>query len=93
MNKYKMRLIGILVIQLSITLIHQTSSSSFNATNFNHLENWTYWLGLMWGIFAIAYAIKLGCPQCGAKQVFRGLNVFALRWPQDDCYKCGAKIE
>jgi predicted RNA-binding Zn-ribbon protein involved in translation (DUF1610 family) len=93
MNKYKLRLIGILVIQLIITAIHKTSPDNFDASNFYHVDNWTYWLGMGWGIFAIVYAIKLACPYCGAKQVLRGLSVFSLRWPQDQCHKCGAKIE
>jgi len=93
MNKYKLRLIGILVVQLIVTVIHKTSTTSFDATNFYYLENWTYWLGMSWGIFAIVYAFKLSCPQCGSRQVFRGLSVFSLRWPQDHCHKCGAKIE
>lgn len=93
MNKYKLRLIGILLIQLIITVIHNTSSNEFDASNFYQLENWTYWLGMGWGIFAIAYVIKLACPNCGAQQVIRELSIFSLRWPQDQCHKCGAKIE
>lgn len=93
MNKYKLRLIGILVILFIITVVHITSSNNFDASNFYHLKNWTYWLGMGWGIFAIVYVVKLSCPNCGARQVLRGLSVFSLRCPQDQCHKCGARIE
>jgi hypothetical protein len=93
MNKYKLRLIGILLIQLVITVIHNTNVGSVDVTDLFQLGNVTYLLGMGWGLFAFVYAIKLGCPQCGARQVFRSLSIFSVRWPQEHCHKCGAKIE
>ncbi len=93
MNKYKRRLMAILLVQVIITIIHNTSESRFDASNFFQAANITYWLGMGWGLFALIYAIKLGCADCGARQVFRGFSVFSLRWPQDNCHQCGRKIK
>jgi hypothetical protein len=57
MNKYKLRLIGILLIQLIITVMHNASSNEVDASNFYQLDNWTYWLAMGWGIWAIVYVI------------------------------------
>ena len=93
MNKYKLRLIVILCIQLIITVIHKGMPNTFDETNFYHISNWTFWLGMSWGTFTFVYALRLGCNQCGARQVFRGISIFSLRWPQDNCHKCGAVVE
>ena len=50
------------------------------------------WLGLTFGSGVIIYAFSLRCKSCGALQVFRGISIFSLRWPQDNCWKCGYEI-
>lgn len=93
MNKFKLRLILIISIQVVLTLLHNLSPNQHNSTNFYLLSNWTYWLGMSWGIFTMIYAFSLGCKACGTRQVFRGLSILSLRWPEDKCHRCGEKIE
>lgn len=93
MNKYKFRLIVILLVQVAITIINNNISGAFNESNFYYPSNWSYWLGMTWGIFLILYVFRLGCPNCGANQVMRGFLFTSWRWPEDNCHKCGSKIE
>lgn len=93
MNKYKLRLIVILIVQVIITLVHRYKTSTFDDSNFYYLSNWSYWLGMAWGIFVMLYALRLGCSKCGARQVMRGFLLTSWRWPEDNCHNCGSKIE
>ncbi|MCP5002947.1 MAG: hypothetical protein GY941_03210 [Planctomycetes bacterium] len=93
MNKYKKRLIILLIVQAAITAFHKFYESTYLHENPFHYSNWTYYLGMVFGIFVVGYAFFLSCPDCGVKQVFRGWSIFDLRWPEDKCYKCGGTIE
>ncbi len=93
MNKYKRRLISLLAIQILLTIIHKTQVGNFDESNWFYLSNWSYFGAMFFGVFIIIYALRLNCKSCGAGQVFRGLSAFSLRWPQDDCHKCGKPME
>jgi magnesium-transporting ATPase (P-type) len=94
MNKYKRNLIILLCIQIILTLNHVVLRESFilNESNFN--LSWHFWIGLLFGIFVILYAISLRCPNpaCHRMQVFRGISVFDIKWPNDKCYSCGTHL-
>ena len=87
MNKYKLRLIYLLAIQVLLTIIYRSQVLNYGGTD------WSYFMAMFFGIFIVIYALKLNCKSCGSGQVFRGLSAFSLRWPQDDCHKCGKPIE
>ena len=93
MNKNKKRLIVLLVIQVVITIFHKYYETVYVHENPFHYSNWTYYLGLAFGLYVIGYAFFLSCPCCGVKQVVRGWSITDLRWPEDECHKCGCKIE
>ncbi len=93
MNKYKLRLIFMLIIQLVLIVINKLFGIDFKQESFFTLSNWTYWLAIGWSLALALYALRLSCPHCGAKQVFRGFSAFDLRWPQDKCHRCGAEIK
>ena len=92
-NKYKRRLITLIAIQVLLTIIHKTQLGKFDETNWYYLSNWSYFAALFFGVFIVVYSLKLSCKSCGAGQVFRGFSAFSLRWPQDDCHKCGKAIK
>ncbi|PKG56117.1 hypothetical protein [Shewanella sp. GutDb-MelDb] len=77
----------------AITIVYRTSSERFDVSNFYSLDNWMFLLTMGWGTFTMLYAIRLGCSNCGARQVVPGLSIFSLRWPQDKCCKCGVEIK
>ena len=54
--------------------------------------SWTYLLALGLGVLVVAYALSLRCGECGARQVFRGLSFFDIRWPEESCHACGRPI-
>jgi hypothetical protein len=87
MNKYKRRLIYLLAVQVLLTIIYRFQVVNFGGTD------WSYFVAMSFGVFIVIYALKLNCKSCGSGQVFRGLSAFSLRWPQDDCHKCGKPIE
>ena len=64
----------------------------------HHQQFWTDWLfitPLLFGVFTVFYAFNIKCknPECNAKQVFRGLSFFDIRWPSSKCYKCGKALD
>lgn len=94
MNKYKQRLIILLLIQFILTLVHITLREP-TAINENILASpWHFWLGLSFGVFVFIYALSLRCsiPTCHRMQVFRGLSIFDIKWPEDKCYSCGTHL-
>jgi len=93
MNKNKKKLITLLVIQAIITILHRSNIANFQGDDWFHLSNWTYWLGMCFGIYVLVFAYNLHCAKCGARQVFRSFNALDFRWPQDNCHKCGCKVE
>ena len=93
MNKHKRNLIILLLIQTIITIIHiALDRPSKDMENWIHEAGWHYWLGLTFGSGIIIYAFSLRCKSCGAGQVIRNMSIFSLRWPQDECWKCGNEI-
>ena len=93
MNKNKKKLIILLVIQAVLTILHRSNVVGFSSDDWFHFSNWTYWLGMCFGIYILLFAFNLHCSKCGAKQVFRSFNALGFRWPQDNCHKCGCKNE
>jgi len=93
MNKYKERLVGLIIAQVVITIFHKYYETIYLHEDPFHYSNWTYYLALGFGFFVMGYAFFLSCPNCGAKQVFRGWSITDLKWPQDQCYKCGCEIK
>ena len=93
MNKYKKRLLGLLAIQALITIFHKYYEASRGLETSFSISNWTYWLALVFGFFVVGYVVNLSCLNCSARQVLRGWSIRDLHWPEDNCYKCGNKIE
>ena len=93
MNKNKKKLIILLVIQVVLTILHRSNIVSFSGSDWTHFANWTYWLGMCFGIYVLFFTFNLHCSQCGARQVFRSFNSLDFRWPQNNCHKCGCKVE
>jgi len=94
MNNYKSKLIVLLIIQALITVIHVVLSKSGNTEPSVINSNWHFWLGLVFGAFVLAYALSIRCQNisCQRLQVFRGLSIFDLRWPNKNCYYCGTSL-
>lgn len=91
MNPHKRNLIVLLLIQLVITITHVFLTKP----NGVDIElTWHFILGLVFGIFIIIYAFSLRCPNpsCKKLQIFRGLSIFDIRWPEDNCYHCSTQI-
>ena len=94
MNKYKQRLIILIGIQAILTIIHIIlDKPATNPETWVEEAGWHYWTGMVFGIFVVLYALSLNCKNCGSRQVFRTMTIYGLRWPQDNCWKCGRKIE
>ena len=94
MSKYKKRLIILLSIQAIFTLAHVALGSPVEHSAGVLTTSWHFWLGLGFGVFAFVYALSLRCPSptCRRMQVFRGLSVFNVRWPEEKCYFCGTAL-
>jgi hypothetical protein len=52
--------------------------------------SWSFLLALIYGISVMIYALSLRCANCNVRQVFRGMPLFDLRWPDETCHACGA---
>ncbi len=89
MNKNKKKLILMLIIQAFLTISHKMLNDP-NEVNF---VTWHYLSALGFGVFIVIFALKLGCPHCGARQVFRGWSIFDIRWPENDCHGCKKSLD
>ena len=54
--------------------------------------SWSFLLALIYSVLVVLYALSLRCTNCGARQVFRGLSFFDIRWPEEECYSCGTDL-
>lgn len=83
-------LIGIEVVLIVICKLFERSDSNL----YLFIHNWYFWAPLAFGIFVFFYAFNIRCPDrfCNARQVFRGLSFFDIRFPGDKCYRCGANM-
>jgi len=75
-------------IEIILIIVHKFYTNHSLSDSANFIE-WHYLLALSFGIFIIIYTLRIKCPKCGARQVFRGFSVWDMRMPQDECYKCG----
>lgn len=92
MNKQKRILIILLAVQVGLIILHVIlRKTSTNIDNWVTEAGWHYWLSLLFGIYLIVYAFSISCKKCGARQVFRSISIFDIRWPQDNCWKCNQK--
>ena len=93
MNKYKKRLIILIAIQVTLTIIHKLLDKPPTTIN-NWLAEagWHYWLALVFGMYLLIYTFTLSCKECGTKQVWRSNNILKWRWPEDKCWKCKSEI-
>jgi DNA-directed RNA polymerase subunit RPC12/RpoP len=73
-------LVGMIAIQVVLILGYQL------------IAEFLYYPNLLWFTLTLAYAGSIRCPQCGRRQVFRGLSVFDLRLPGERCYYCGSSL-
>ena len=48
---------------------------------------------LVLGGIIVFYALSIKCPTCDKRQVFRGLSILDLRFPDDKCYSCGSNLK
>jgi len=93
MNKHKKKLIVLLSIQVTLTIIHKAlSTPPSNINNWLVEAGWHYWVALAFGFYLLFYIYTLSCKKCGAKQVWRSNNILKWRWPENKCWKCNSEI-
>lgn len=73
-------LIGMIAIQVVLVICYRLITELF------------YYPNLLWFTLTLAYAWSIRCPQCGRRQVFRGLSFFDLRLPSEHCYYCDSSL-
>ena len=88
---YKQKLIFPLLIEFTVIIIHRVLIDKSLSLKDIFLE-WHYLLALAFGIFVVLYALNIKCSKCNSRQVFRGMALRHLRFPGNECYKCGADI-
>jgi len=86
----KQKLIVLLAIQLLLTIAYILFGK--NDQDFTEEISWLWVTALVFGSAVMFYAWSIRCSTCHARQVFRGLSFFDLRWPGEVCYSCGGKL-
>ena len=90
----KRNLIVFLVIEALLIALHNVLKvEPTSLENWLQEAGWHYWAALAFGLMVVAYAFRLTCANCGARQVFGGLGIRDIRWPGHHCWKCNHGIE
>lgn len=87
MNRKRL-LQALLVGYIAIIVVHKMVEHYYPPEKF--WLSWSFLLSLAYGTAVMLYAFSLRCQNCKARQVFRGMSIFDLRWPEETCYSCGA---
>ena len=90
-NYMKKKLIVLVSIEIILIVLY-VFSRSFNV---GQLEEWLYWLTLVFGVYAFLFAFSIKCsnPSCKRRQVFKGLSIIDIRLPGNKCYYCGTNLD
>ena len=95
MNYYKRNLIGMLVTEAILIGIAKSYEAIRDIEPENFIQQWSYWIPLIFGIFVVFYAFQIKCQNktCNRRQVFRQWPLSPeLHWPKDKCYFCGTPL-
>ncbi len=81
-------LVGIHVVLVTVSVLYERQYGDPEL----FFSSWTYWLPMASTVFLILYVMRLRCRVCRAHQVVRGSWLTDLRWPDERCYSCGARM-
>lgn len=95
MNKYKARLLALLMVEAVLIGLHKFLAEPVSSYPSDISFEWHFITAFTLGIFIIAYALSIKCPnpKCREKQVFLGWSIFDLRWPARKCHKCFCSMD
>jgi hypothetical protein len=94
MNFHKKKLITLLI---TLTLL-AIANKIFGQLNFSDgllSTSWLYWSGMTVLFYLTYYVFTLKCPNpdCRKPQIYRGVSLKDLHWPNDKCFACGTKLK
>jgi hypothetical protein len=92
MVTHKTRLLILLVIEAALVALHVLLLES---TDFlSYFSGWHFWPAIVGFVVLLSYALSIQCPEpeCRMGQVFRGLSILNIHWPDAHCYRCGASM-
>lgn len=92
MSSQKLKFLILLVIEAGFITLHLALTEpkvGIDAANsWSALNEWHFWIGLMFGYYVMFYAYTLACTECGYKQIWRSPNCMDWRMPEDKCWHC-----
>jgi hypothetical protein len=95
LSTYASKLKYFFAIEVFLVVLYRLLDTFQESNDIQFWRNTFFIIPLIFGVFTVFYAFNIKCknPECHARQVFRGLSFFDIRWPSSDCYKCGTPLE